>query len=187
MSTSLEKYLSEQRSGLDVEYPDDEMIWQGIRKKASQGKTRRNDGIFKLSRTKLWKVAAMVTIIFSFGYITLDIVQDQRMNRTGVLAKLNGSLGEQETEYIYAVSLKQKELKSIDIPKNEIINTLFEELKTQDDLFKEAVSDLDAMGNSDKLINTIFSIYERKIDLLERIIIETNKSHNYEKNSEVIL
>lgn len=188
MSTKLEKYLREQRLRIDVEYPDDDAIWEGINRRLPENRVTDNSTrLIREPRNTFWKVAAIITILISTGYISYDLIQDQKINRHGVLSAVSEDLGEQEYQYINTVSLKREEIRSIDIPKNDIINTLFEELKLQDELYKEASLDIEEIVDSDRVVNTIFNIYERKIDLLERIIIETNKTRNYEKNSEVSL
>lgn len=184
MSTELEKYLKINRPELDVESPDDNRIWNGI--SSDLGKKRIIEPVKQGARynlSRLRSIAAMVTIILSMAYITYDIIGD-RQGRQLSLNQVDSTLGEREQAYRNLVSFKQEELKSYEVPENEIISEIFAEIKIQDQIYEQAMKDLQEMGNDDQVINTIFDTYERKIQLLGLIIIETNKNRNYEKNDQ---
>jgi len=73
------------------------------------------------------------------------------------------------------------------VPENSIIKELFEEIKNLDKVYSQALKDLGELGNNEQVINTIFDIYEKKIHLLELVILETNKIRNNEANDEIIM
>lgn len=81
------------------------------------------------------------------------------------------------------VKYKKEEINNTSIPDNDIIRSILGELKQLDKLYSETQEDLQKLGDNERVVNTIFNIYERKIELLERIIVETNKYDNYEKNN----
>lgn len=185
MSTELEKYLKNKRSELDTDSPDDEKIWGGIegRLGASLKKLPAKPGR-KISMVMVRNIAASVIIILSLAYITNDIIKDKRIGSAVSLTDYDLLLGEREAEYRKLVSYRENELKSFDIPNNEVINQIFSEIRMLDQIYQEAMSDLKEIGNDDQVVNTIFNVYERKIQLLELVIIETNKTENHENIDE---
>jgi hypothetical protein len=187
MSTEIEKYLKRNRTVLDTDTPDDEKIWGNIEQKL---KSTRGDEQ-KASRRRILliarNIAASVIIIFSAVYITNDIIKDRSNGSTVSLIDYDLQLGEREAEYRKLVNYRESEIKSFDFHDNEIIKQILDEIRILDQVYAEAMADLKVMGNDDKVVNTIFDTYERKIQLLELIIIETNKTENYEKRNESAL
>lgn len=185
MSTEIEKYLKNNRSLLDVESPDDNRIWEGI-----SGRTGKHKSIEKNPRgrslvfTRIRNIAAVIIMLFSLTYITNDIIQDKKAGKMITLNQIDRDLGEREKEYRNLVNYKEGELSSYDVPDNELIREIFSEIKNQDAIYAQALKDLREMGNDDQVINIIFNTYERKIQLLGLIIIETNKQINYEKDTQ---
>ena len=47
-------------------------------------------------------------------------------------------------------------------------------------MYDQAMKDLNEIGYNEKIINTIFDTYEKKIQILELILLETNNINNYE-------
>lgn len=184
MSTNTEKYLKENRHLLDVEYPDDDIIWSRISK--SQG--RKQLGTLGKGRKILLslpsKIAASVIILMALSYVITDLTVGVQINKRDYLSEINSDYANIEEDYIMTVKLKEKNIREINIPDNEQTRTITNELKQLDEMFEYTMADLKELGDNEKVVNTIFNIYERKIELLERMIIETNKSENYEKNME---
>jgi hypothetical protein len=183
MQTDLEKYLEKERRALDVETPDDTAIWEGIRKKLHENEVRPVE-LKKIRLIRLRNIAALVFILFSIGYITRDIVDRKSSEKKVTLSDISQLLGRRETEYRTLVSLKTDEVKSFSTTDNLVIRQLFEEIKRLDVVYDQSLKDLKEIGYNEKIVNTIFDTYEKKIHLLELIILESNKagSHeNYEK------
>jgi hypothetical protein len=202
MSTELEKYLIEKRDTLDVDLPDDKVIWDKIERrmsensrgespdirmvKDSRGKSRnlRKTDLPGISFSLLRKIAASVIIMLGLAYIADDIISDRKAYNTVSLGSIDPRYGEKETEYITNIETRVREVSLNQTDGNPAIKELVEELKEQDKAYREAISDLRVMGSSERVVNTIFSIYERKIRLLEMIIMETNKQERYEQKNE---
>jgi hypothetical protein len=184
MSTELEKYLRSQREALDVESPDDQVIWEGIRQDLQRSDSRREK---KRLLIRIRNVAAAIIILVSVGYMINDIIGDRRMGGGISLADIDRDLGAREKEYRTMVSFKQQEAGSFNHVDNVIIAELLEEIQKLDTIYEQTMKDLSELGNDEQVIHTIFDTYEKKIYLLELIILENNRIKNYETDEGLFL
>lgn len=195
MSTEMEKYIRKQKERLDVEEPDNSAIWNRISDGLKEDSRRRvhdnNQLLITGSDSGVWRfvtfrrIAATLLILLGLAYIAGDIVSN-RYSQNVSLAAINPHLGERESMYVQDIEARMSRV-NLSERQNMVINELIKELGEQDIAYREAISDLESMGNNERLVNTIFSIYERKIKLLEMIIMETNKEEIYEENRELPL
>jgi len=184
MSIDLEKYLKEQREALDVESPDDQQIWEGIR----QGLQRSGARTEKRRRLiRIRNIAAAVIIVVSLGYMINDIIGERRSNGEVSLADIDRDLGAREKEYRTLVSFKQQEAASFNHVDNVIIAELLDEIQKLDTIYEQTMKDLSELGYNEQVIHTIFDTYEKKIYLLELIILENNKIQNHEMDENIFL
>lgn len=184
MSTDLEKYLQNQRKELDAESPDDQLIWEGIRKGLQDSETRSEKRKILI---RIRNIAAIAVIVLSLGYVVIDIIGEHRGNGKISLATIDKELGDREKEYRTMVSFKQKEAASFNHVDNMIIAELLEEIQKLDTIYEQTLEDLSELGYNDQVINTIFDTYEKKIYLLELIILENNKIKNHETDKNLFL
>jgi hypothetical protein len=184
MSTELEKYLLEQREAMDVESPDDPMIWVGIRKGLHQAEARSDR---KRMLIRIRNIAAAVIIVVSVGYMITDMIGEHWSGKELSLADLDRDLGAREKEYRSLVALKFEEAGSYNNVDNVIISELLEEIQKLDTIYEETLKDLNELGYNEQVIHTIFDTYEKKIYLLELIILENNKIKNYENDENLFL
>jgi len=70
---------------------------------------------------------------------------------------------------------------------NIIIAELLEEIQRLDTIYEQTMKDLSELGYNEKVINTIFDTYEKKIYLLELIILENNKIKKDETDESIFL
>ena len=80
------------------------------------------------------------------------------------------------------VALKFEEAASYNHVDDVIISELLEEIQKLDTIYLETLKDLNELGYNEQVIQTIFDTYEKKIYLLELIILENNKIKNHESN-----
>lgn len=184
MTSELEKYLKSQREALDVESPDDQLIWEGIRHEM-QDSVKRRDKRRMLIRIR--NMAAAAILVISVGYMVQDILGDRRMGGNFNLADIDQALGAREQEYRSLVSFKQQEVSSLNQKDHVIIAELLEEIRKLDTIYQETMKDLEELGYNEQVIQTIFDTYEKKIYLLELIILENNKIKNYEMEENLFL
>lgn len=184
MSGELEKYLGSHRDSLDVESPDDQLVWEGIRQElqASGGRAFKKRALIRIRN-----FAAAVILVVSVGYMVQDILGDRLVGRNISLADIDRELGAREKEYKTRVSfVEQKALSSNHVDKL-IIVELLEEIQRLDTIYEESMKDLVELGYNELVIQTIFDTYEKKIYLLELIILENNKIKNYETDEKIYL
>ena len=130
---------------------------------------------------KFRNIAAIILLIFSLSYVVYDVAKTHFTKRI-TLAEIDNSLGQQEKEYITLIKLKESEVQSSSLSENIVIMELFEEIQRLDTIYDQVMDDLNEIGYNEKIINTIFDTYEKKIQILELIILETNKPESHENN-----
>jgi len=176
MKIDLEKYLKTRRQQLDVEEPDDAVLWEGIRKEIiSENKT---------SGFNLWKVAAIFLAIFTLSYIVYNELSKEK-EREFTLSQINQSLGEREKAYQQMVLLKMQDANIRELsrrPENDVLPVLINELNELDTIYDDAINDLKQNGYLEQIVEIIFDTYEKRIRILEQIIMETQKLEIYEKD-----
>jgi len=180
MKINIEKYLKTKRGQLDVEQPDDAMLWEGIRKELLAGE--------KTFRFNLWKVAAIFLAIFTLSYIIYNEISREK-EREFTLSQINESLGEREKEYQQMVLLKMQAASMQDLSlntENEILPVLFNELNELDTIYQDAMNDLEQHGYLEQIVNIIFDTYEKRMRILEQIIMESQKLEMYENDNQKI-
>lgn len=186
MSVKLEKYLRRQRDSLDVESPDDSLIWDSIKSNMHNENRDIKHLKNKIRLLRIRNIAATAIILFSLGYIANDIVNGKAAGRKITLSSIDNQLGRREMEYKTLVNYKTEEVKTFAGSDDKVIIQLFSEIKDLDLIYDQAMKDLRELGPNEKVINTIFSTYEQKIRLLELIILETNKTNSHENNEKII-
>jgi hypothetical protein len=184
MLSKLEKYLKSHRAELDVESPDDQLIWEGIRQDLQRSGNRTEK---KRMLIRIRNIAAVVIILVSVGYMINDIIGDRSLSRGVSLADIDQELGAREKAYRILVSFKQQEVSSFNHVDNVIIAELLEEIQKLDTIYEETMQDLSELGYNEQVINTIFDTYEKKIYLLELVILENNKIKNHERDENLFL
>ena len=187
MSTDLEKYLKENRKKLDVESPDDNSIWEGIRSGIQNERTGSEKSRGKIILMRFRNIAAIVLIALLAGYVINDIIGNITLNRKITLASIDSELAQKEKDYKKLIKYKKHEIGSFDELDNVIIIELIVELDRLDTIYNTVIDDLNKNGYNEKIVNTIFDTYEKKIRILELIILETNKPENNENEENIAL
>ncbi len=180
MKINIEKYLLNKRDQLDVEEPDNAMLWEGIRKNILIEK--------KSSGINLWKVAAIFLALFTLSYIVYNEVGKEK-EREFTLSQINKSLGEREEKYKNMVLLKMQAANIQELSLNaedNILPVLINELNEIDTIYLGAMSDLKQHGYLEQIVEIIFDTYEKRMRILEQIIMETQKLEKYENNEQPV-
>ena len=172
MKTDLEKYLKEKRLQLDVEQPDENSIWEGI--KAGMVEKR------KILPNWFWKVAA----VFLLGVLTTYVV----MTETGLgsknvitLSDVSEELGRQEAEFKMVADKKWEEVKPLISKNREDFQFLLNELEELESVQKIYQQDLNEIGANEYIIRALLDYHEKKIRILDRLLLETQKQNNHEE------
>jgi len=171
MKLDLEKYLKEKRWKLDVEEPDEDAIWSGIQKKTSSKH-------FRLP-TWFWKVAA----IFLFSVLVTYAITDVRSKNQVVivtLADVSKDLGQEEAQLKQMVNLKWEEVETQLPADKSNLKFLFDELKELDKVYADYQKDLYRTGPNEQIIEAMLDYYQKKIRLLNRMLMEIQKQKEHE-------
>lgn len=178
MKSKFESYLRSQRENMDVENPDDQLIWDGISRELQPRKTAW--------AKHFWKIAASIILLASLGYVFHNEFYRQRPQNI-----YNITLSEIEPRYAdevsgYRAAFQQKWQKVNDLnPGNmEKLDFFFEELNGLDAMYKNYQEDFHNYGYNEELIRAMLDYYEKRVKILDRMLMEIQKHNNYEKRKE---
>ncbi len=132
-------------------------------------------------------IAAIVLVALLAGYVINDIIRESSPAAYMMPGLAENNLAQKEREYKRLIRYKKQEIGSFDNVDNMIIRELTEELSRLDTIYETVMDDLKEYGYNEKIINTIFDTYEKKIRTLELIIMETNKEKRYESEENTTL
>ena len=171
MKNDLEKYLIEKRSALDIDSPDDDLLWQGIQS-GMHKKRILNAGIF-------WKVAAIFLFVVSTTYV---VYNETNKSKYSVLADVSPELKKQESELIDTANEKWKLIKTSGSDLSQI-QFLLDELDQLDAIYESYKSDLKDDGANEFIIRALLDYHAKKIRILDNILHEIEKQNKDEEIS----
>lgn len=157
--------------------------WAG--KNGGTGRTGKPGGRTIMLRFR--NIAAIVLVALLTGYMINDIIRENSPAAYMLPGIADNNLVQKEREYKRLIRYKKQEIGSFDNVDNMIIKELTEELSRLDTIYETVMNDLKEYGYNEKIINTIFDTYEKKIRTLELIIMETNKEKRYESEENTTL
>lgn len=172
MKQDLEKYLKTNRSKLDVEEPDEDSIWQGIK-----------GGMDKKARTLpwwFWKIAAIFIFAVSISYFAINQNKKEQVIIYSI-ADLSDEFGKQEAELKQLVNLKWEEVKPLLNEENSEIQFLLNQMNELDEVYKSYQNDLGISDANEEIINALLDYYQKKMRILNRILHEIQKQNNHEE------
>lgn len=176
MKENLEKYLKEQRLKLDVEEPEQDLIWEGI-KSGLQEKKRVLPDWF-------WKVAAIFIFAVSATYFVVNETSEKQVVIVS-LYDISEDLGVQEAELKQVVNMKWEEVQQQLPEGNTNFNFLLDELNELDEIYNSYQKDLNQTINNEPVIRAMLDYYEKKTKLLNRLLLEMEKQKYHEETIEL--
>ena len=170
MKQDLEKILREKRLKLDAEEPEADLIWEGIRSEMQKKKGLPD---------WFWKVAAIFIFAVSVSYFVLN---ETSRNKVIVLSlsDISGELGMQEQQLKQQVSLKWEQVQPQLPEENKEVTFLLDELKQLDAIYATYQKDLNRTLDNEPVVRAMLDYYEKKIKILNRILLEIEKQKQYE-------
>ncbi|WP_340111395.1 hypothetical protein [Maribellus mangrovi] len=171
MKKDLEKILQEKRLKLDVEEPESDLIWEGIRSGLSQ---RRGLPDW------FWKVAAIVIFAVSATYF---VVNETSKKETVIytLSDISSDLGKQEKELKQQVAYKWEAVKPELPADNPEVQFLLEQMDQMDTIYANYQRDLNRTLDNEPVIHVMLDYYEKKIKILNRLLMEIEKQKYHEE------
>jgi len=171
MKQNIEKYLNENRTKLDVEEPDIDSVWEGIR--AVKDKKRNILPVW------FWKVAALFIFLVSGTYFMINETKEE--NKIIIsLADISEELGKQESDLKQLVNLKWEEVAPLLNEENTDIKFLLEELNELDTFYNSYEKDLGTTDANEEIVTVLLDYYQKKIRILNRILHEIQKQQSHE-------
>jgi len=172
MKQDLEKYLKENRLRLDVDQPDDNSIWEGIR--------RGTDKKRQSSPYWFWKVAAIFIFVVSATYFVV-IETSEKQVVIVTLSDISEDLGNQEEQLKQVVNLKWEEVQQ-ELPRESTdFQFLLDELNELDAIYATYQKDLNKTIDNEPVIRAMLDYYEKKIKILNRLLLEIEKQKYHDE------
>ena len=172
MKKNLEDYLKKNRLRLDVEQPDDDSIWEGIR------------GGMENKRQFLapwfWKIAAIFIFVISTTYFIVNETSERQVVIV-TLSDISKDLGTQEAQLKHLVNLKWDEVQQQLPAENTDFKFLLDELDALDTIYNTYQKDLNSTIDNEPVIRAMLDHYEKKIKVLNRLLFEIEKQKYHEE------
>lgn len=177
----LEKFIQDNREDFDVFEPGDE-IWDRIKKPPPK--------VVKLNwKTIALRVAAVV-VIFIASYFFHDIMQKDNNNTIAINEQENKDesneqvqvLMEAEVFYTSQINFAKDEIFRVSGNDKVLIEEINFDMVELDDVFEELKNDLKDNSDNEEVIEAMIQNYRIKLQVLEEILLQLNKSKNQEKN-----
>ncbi len=179
MKSKFEEYLEKNRQHLDVEDPDNHLIWEGI----SRDLARKS----KSGYLVFWKVAAIFLLLVSTTYFVYNEFIGPRQNIYSItVGDIDPDFAAKETGYLLVIDNKMQELGQVSSAGVENIEMYYEELENLDEMYREYQLDFYELGKNERLIMAMMDYYEKKMRILDRLLMEIKKQKDYENRHEQI-
>jgi hypothetical protein len=169
---NIEEYIRKNRDQLDVEKVDEDYLWTGI--SHSVINNRKQKTFFTL------KIAAAVILVISLSVIGYQLTS-LRNNQQLILANIDPDLAKQEAQFQNQIKTYYQVLEKTNY-NEELLSTSFSDLEYIDTLLNKYSMDLSTYGPNPKLLNSLMDLYQKKIQLLDRMLNEIEKNQNYEND-----
>lgn len=173
MKKDLEKILKEKRLKLDVEEPEHDLVWEGIRNGLNQKKQ---------VPVWVWKVAAIFIFVVSATYFIVTETSNKQVV-IYTLSDISGDLGKQEKALNQQVNLKWEQVQTQLTNNNGEIQFLLEQMNELDAVYRSYQQDLNRTLDNEPVVRAMLDYYEKKIKILNRILLEIEKQENHEKTT----
>ena len=179
MKSKFEEYLEKNRQNLDVEDPDDQLIWEGI-----------NNDLRSKPKARLrnfWKAAAILLLLISSTYFVYNEFFKPKQNIYSVsLGDIEPGFATMEVNYLLVIDNKMQELDRVNPSGIENPELYFEELENLENMYREYQADFQQLGKNERLIMAMMDYYEKKMRILDRMLMEIQKQKDYETRQEQI-
>ena len=168
----IEEYIRKNRSMMDIDQPDEDLIWIGVSQSLENHAKQR--------RAHHWRyallAAAMVVIAFAAGYHVT-----KKSEHHHYYVNIDPEFARQKTEFVNLIGHYTRQIEQVDIDL-ETLATTPADLEFTDRLIELYSADLRQFGASPELINTLLELYGQKIFLLNRMLNEIKLINEHESN-----
>ena len=178
MNSKFEAYLKSQRQEMDIEDPDDQLIWDGISK--SMEKPR-------LSWKKhFWKAAAILIFLASSTYVLVnEFYRDRPQNIYNItLSEIEPGYAREVAAYRTDFQQKLEKVRQLDPSDMDKFKFFFDELNNLDTMYRGYQEDFHNYGYDERLVKAMLDYYEKRVRILDRMLMEIQKHKDYEQRKE---
>ncbi len=162
-----EDYIKKHRTEFDAHQPNAEKIWKRVQQSGKQG----NPALF-------WKIAAVFLLVLSLA-LTLGLLHHKEQHEL-LLSKAYPEFKAQEQVYVAEISLKYTQAQELAKSSNYSFKEIQKELKEIDLQYEAYMQDLGQDCCNEQIITVFLDYYEKKIQLLNRILFEIQKQKEHE-------
>ena len=174
MKQPIEDYVDKQRQAMDVEEPDDQFVWEGIKREMTKGQR---------IRMQLMRYAAAILVLVSGGYLIFSLTaREDEPARNITLADISEELASQENIFQLTIDQRLNEIQAYQVNQEDFAR-FYKELQLLDELQEEYIQDLQEVGNNPRLIKAMLNYYELKIRILEKLLMEIEKHESHENKT----
>lgn len=176
MKDQFEKYLEENRRELDSRQLHEPIIWSGIERNLRQKKNNRN--------IILWRAAAIVLAfmtVVQFTYILTNKHNQQKSGELAMISPANGAFETLEASYRQEMYMLEQRIaeKKVD---PEDYSLFYEEMSFINQVENEFKEEIPLTNDREKLAAILIDTYEKKIQLLERLLQQVERDEKREKH-----
>ena len=144
----IEDYVDRHRRAMDVEEPDDQIIWDGIHRELNRGRR---------ARMQVMRYAAAIIVLFAGSYLIYSLAtKPDEPARIITLADISGELAEQENLFKLVIDEKISEIRAYELDEEKYAR-FYQELEQLDELHQEYVADLQELGDNPRLIRAMLN------------------------------
>lgn len=177
----LEQFVIENRDGFDVYEPGEE-LWDRIQKPSPK--------VIKLNWKTIAVRVAAVVVIFIASYFFHDMMQSENTNQ---IAQQQPEMEDQQMEqvqvlmeaevfYSSQINTAQDEIFRLSGNNKDLMEDINLDMLELDEIFKELKNDLKDNSDNEEVIEAMIQNYRIKLQVLEEILMQLNKTKNQEEN-----
>lgn len=174
MKNSFEDKIRSQRQLLDVDEPDDALIWEGINRELHQKRI--------VSSSFFWKAAAVLIFVSASSYFVYREFLSPRQNIYNItLSDIAPGLSLQVSNFQTEIDEKWNEYEKVKPENTGQLDFFLEELKQLDEMYRQCQEDFYQLGSSERLIRAMLDNYEKRVRILDRMLNEIQKQKDNEQ------
>jgi len=172
----LENLIIENRAELDSQEPRDGHF-ERFRQKLS-GKTAYRE----IHLLDYLKIAAVVLLASLFSFFLYSQIEPYLFdNDKYSLSDVSNEYREAEEYYVSLIKARYNDLEQVETAEPDQKDLLFKELSEMDFLMNQLQQDLKTNPTDERIINTMISHYQKKLEIMNQILTQLESINNYNK------
>lgn len=174
MKDPFEKYFDKNREALDSRQPNEQAIWYGVEQGLHQKKGNRSMFI--------WRAAAILLAFVTVAQLTYIMTSQAKSHEMelALIGTQSGAFGSLEASYNQELVLLENRLAEKEVNPEEY-ELFYEEMKFINQVEDEFKQEIPLTNNREKLAGILIDTYEKKIQLLERMLQQVERNETQKK------